>query len=122
MGEKEFKKSMFFKFKIDKRRDDSVLLQIADVETRYRYDLSTLEGWQQEGRERIIKEEEHYCCPELVRFPSLPGEYLCKFDLSTPQLPTKKSNSEPIRGIIKRRDAEEESSECRKKVKIHLGP
>ena len=98
------------------------MLQITDIETRHRFDLTYLEGWKNEGHDPFIKEQEHRCCPELARFECSPGEYLCKFELKAQRILTKTNNADHAKGIIKKRDLEDENSECRKRVKLNLGP
>lgn len=47
---KNYKKAIFFKFKVDKQKiDDPIMLQLVDMETKHRFDLSTLSGWKNDG-------------------------------------------------------------------------
>ncbi len=39
---KEYRKSIFFKFEIEKGGEDPILLQVTDLETRHKFDLSQL--------------------------------------------------------------------------------
>jgi hypothetical protein len=46
---KNYKKAIFFRFTVDKKIDDPIILQLIDMETKQRFDLSTLSGWKNEG-------------------------------------------------------------------------
>lgn len=40
-----YKKAIFFRFKVEKKTDDPIVLQLIDLETKHRFDLSSLSGW-----------------------------------------------------------------------------
>lgn len=100
---RQYKKSVFFKFKVEKRGEDPVLLQISDLETKHKFDLRQLEGWKNEGSDALVREEEHPNCPEIAKFTCSAGEYLCKFDLRAHTLPQAHGN-EQSRGIIRKKE------------------
>lgn len=55
---KNYKKAIFFRFKVDKKVDDPIVLQLVDMETKHRFDLTSLSGWKNEGAEVMIHESE----------------------------------------------------------------
>lgn len=40
-----YKKAIFFRFRVDRKTDDPIVLQLVDLETKHRHDLSSLAGW-----------------------------------------------------------------------------
>ena len=48
---KDYKKAIFFRFKVDKKIDDPIIFQLVDMQTKHRFDLTSLSGWKNEGAE-----------------------------------------------------------------------